>query len=91
MQKIKIVQLAVKEAIEPMFEPQFLECSFAYRPGRGHRQAIHRVQMFLSQKMHWVTSCDIDNFFDTICHDRLLQLLKEKIVDKYIIELINSG
>ena len=84
----KIVQMAVKEAIEPLFEPQFLECSFAYRPGRGHRQAIHRVQMFLSQKMHWVTSCDIDNFFDTICHDLLLQKLKEKINNAYFIELI---
>jgi len=84
----KIVQMAVKETIEPLFEKDFLDSSYAYRPGRGHRRAIHRVQMYIDQNLHWITTCDIDNFFDSINHDILMQLLTTRVQDVYILELI---
>ena len=84
----KIVQTAVKNKIEPLFESHFLPCSYAYRPGRGHRKAIHNVNHFIGQKLHWAATCDIDNFFDDINHELLLKMLGERIGGDYVLELI---
>ena len=84
----KIVQSAVKSEIEPLFEKEFLSCSYAYRPGRGHRKAIHNIDHYLAQRLHWITTNDIDNFFDTIDHSILLSQLKDKISDEYLLNLI---
>jgi len=84
----KIVQTAVKQEIEPLFEKEFLSCSYAYRPGRGHRKAIHNIDHYLSQKMHWITTCDIDNFFDSIDHTLLINQLQKKVKDNYVLSLI---
>ncbi len=84
----KIVQTTVKSEIEPVFESDFLPCSYAYRPGRGHRKAIHNIDHFISQQLRWIASCDIDNFFDTIDHSLLIKMLQEKIKDENILNLI---
>ncbi|MCB0275924.1 MAG: CRISPR-associated endonuclease Cas1 [Calditrichaeota bacterium] len=84
----KIVQMALKLEIEPRFERIFLDTSYAYRQRKGHRKAISRVKHYLSQKATWVTTCDIDNFFDSIDHQRLLAQLPGLIEDEYQLELI---
>ena len=86
--KDKIVQMAVRNAIEPIFNPEFLDCSYAYRPRKGHRKAIHRVEHYLKTGHVWVANCDIDNFFDTVDHSILLKQLEEKITDSKILRLI---
>lgn len=87
--KDKIIQHAVKFAIEPLFEADFLNCSYAYRKNKSARKAINAVTTYvIEQKRRWVLTCDIDNFFDNINHEVLFKLLSEKIDDERIINLI---
>lgn len=86
--KDKVVQMAVRNAIEPIFNATFLDCSYAYRLGKGHRKAIGRVEHYLDMGNAWVTTCDIDKFFDCLVHEILLSLVKEKISDARILRLI---
>ncbi len=69
----KIVQAALLQVLEPLAEKLFLDTSYAYRQGKGHYKAIRRVEHHLTNmKLHWAAIEDIDNFFDTLNHDRLL-------------------
>lgn len=78
--KDKIVQTATRYSIEPLFEEQFLNVSYAYRPEKGAVKAIRRVQhRLLGEHLEWVTIADIDNFFDTIQPEILFTLLNETI------------
>ncbi len=86
----KIVQTAVKNAIEPTFEKQFLPCSFAYRPGRGHHNAIDKTIEYLKSGHTYIATCDIDNFFDSLDHDLLMRLVREQISDARILRLIEA-
>ncbi|GAB61735.1 MAG: CRISPR-associated endonuclease Cas1 [Candidatus Jettenia sp.] len=70
----KVVQAAMLEVVEPLAEKMFLDCSYAYRPGTGHYKAIRRVENSLNnRKKTWVVQRDIDNFFDTVDHNRLME------------------
>jgi len=60
----KVAQMAVFLILEERWEREFLDCSYAYRKGKGVNRAIDRVEHYLSQKLHWVATCDIDDFFD---------------------------
>lgn len=84
----KVVQMAVKMVMEPIFNAEFLDCSYAYRPRKGHRKALNRVEHYLSSGFVWVTSCDIHKFFDSLNHQILLELIKQKIKDERILRLI---
>lgn len=85
----KIVQVAVKNAITPVIEKNFLPCSYAYRPGKNTLKAIQQAQYFITeQNKRWISACDIDRFFDTIPHDLLLGKLGKKINSRNIVELI---
>ncbi len=85
----KIVQVAVKNVIEPHFEKGFLPCSFAYRPGKNTLRAVKQVSYFIQKEnRRWIAVCDIDNFFDTIPHELLLGKLEKKIRSPGIMHLI---
>jgi len=86
--KDKIVQEATRSILEPRFNPVFMDFSYAYRPGKGPRKAIGRVQHYLEQKRIWTATSDIDNFFDSIDHSLLLKLISERIWEKEILRLI---
>jgi group II intron reverse transcriptase/maturase/CRISPR-associated endonuclease Cas1 len=87
--KDKIVQVAAKNIIEPLFEHQFLNVSYGYRPGKGPVKAINRVRnRIVAEQREWVTLADIDNFFDTINPEILFKLLEEKIDSPKLIALI---
>ena len=85
----KIVQHAVKIVLEPIFSPIFLDCSYAYRPGKGPRKAYKRVNHYLViEKRRWVTLADFDNFFDSLDQKILISQLLKYINDMEIIKLI---
>ncbi len=84
----KIVQMAVKQSVEPILNSIFLSCSYAYRPNKGHRKAINQVKHVLHQKCQWVTSCDIENFFGSLNHAVLLEQIRNYIHDFRILRLI---
>ncbi|MCC8198153.1 MAG: CRISPR-associated endonuclease Cas1 [Tannerellaceae bacterium] len=85
----KIVQQAIKSLIEPKIDKVFLNNSYGYRPGRGPVKAVQRLQYLMRQtKKGWVAKLDIDDFFDSINHERLFTRLRNFLKDEEIIRLI---
>lgn len=85
----KIVQQAAVNLISPIFEKTFLDCSYAYRPGKGPVRAIGRIEHILkNSKPKWVVLFDIDNFFDTLDHKLLLSALGHGINDERFLSLV---
>lgn len=86
----RIVQAAVVNVIEPIFEHDFAEHSYGFRPGRGCKDALRRVEQRIRQGDYYVVDADLKGYFDTIPHDRLLERLSEKIADGRLLSLIES-
>jgi group II intron reverse transcriptase/maturase len=84
----RVVQMAVKIVIEPIFEADFQDNSYGFRPKRSAHQAVEDVRNHLLGGKTEVIDADISKYFDTIPHDRLLQLVAKRIVDKQILKLI---
>ncbi len=85
----KIVQQAIKLLIEPILDKRFYNCSYAYRPNRGHLKAIKRAIHECKQiDNKWILKLDIDNYFDNIDHTILFSRLKNNILDEEICRLI---
>lgn len=86
--KDRVVQMALKLVIEPIFEADFADSSYGFRPGRNAHQAMDEVSMQLRYKNTQVIDADITAYFDTIPHDKLLKAVARRIVDKNILALI---
>jgi RNA-directed DNA polymerase len=86
----RTVQAAVRQVIEPIFERDFAEQSYGFRPQRGCKDALRRVDELLKQGFTWVVDADLKSYFDTIPHDRLMQRLREKISDGRTLKLIEQ-
>ncbi len=86
--KDRVVQMAVKLVIEPIFEADFEENSYGFRPKRNAHQAMDDVSLQLRMGKTQVIDADISKYFDTIPHDKLLALVAKRIVDKNILRLI---
>ena len=84
----RVVQMAVKIVIEPIFEADFQDNSYGFRPKRNAHQAVEDVNSHLFKGKTDVIDADISKYFDTIPHDRLMQLVAKRIVDKQILKLI---
>jgi RNA-directed DNA polymerase len=85
----RVVQCAVKLIIEPIFEADFKDCSFGFRPGRSAHQALEAVQANLREGRCAVYDADLASYFDTIPHDKLLQGVRQRVVDRSVVSLIN--
>ena len=86
----RIVQTATRMAIEPVFEREFAEHSYGFRPGRGCKDALRRVDELLQSGLVHVVDVDIKGYFDSIPHERLMALVKERIADGRVLTLIES-
>lgn len=86
--KDRIVQTAVKLVIEPIFEVQFLESSYGFRPGRGCKDALREVNRLLKEGYTHVVDADLQGYFDSIPHDKLMERVEASISDGRILELI---
>jgi len=84
----KIVQKALQLALEPYFDKNFSDKNYGYRPGKGPLRAINRVRDFIARGYRYVYKTDIDDFFETIPHQKLLAVLKREIADGRIVTLI---
>jgi RNA-directed DNA polymerase len=84
----RVVQAAVVNVIEPIFEREFAEHSYGFRPGRGCKDALRRVDGLLKQGYHYVVDADLKSYFDTIPHEGLLARLGERIADGSVLSLI---
>ena len=86
----RMVQAAVVNVIEPIFERDFAEHSYGFRPGRGCKDGLRRVDQLLKQGYAFVVDADLKGYFDSIPHDGLMARLKEKIADGSVLSLIES-
>jgi RNA-directed DNA polymerase len=86
----RVVQTALRQVIEPIFEHDFAEHSYGFRPGRGSKDALRRVDALLKSGHLYVVDADLRQYFDTIPHDRLLTRVQEKIADGRVLQLIES-
>lgn len=88
--KDRIAQQAVKMVLEPILEREFLDVSYGFRPKRGAQEAIQRVNELLREGYTWVVDADLQAYFDTIPHKRLMMKLETSISDGRILELIEK-
>jgi RNA-directed DNA polymerase len=86
----RTVEAAVRHVLEPIFENDFAESSYGFRPGRGCREAVARVEEWLSQGRVWCVDGDLKSYFDTIPHLGLLGLVKQRVVDGSVLALIQQ-
>ena len=84
----RVVQGAVRHVIEPIFEKEFAEHSYGFRPQRGCKDALRRVDELLKRGFVYVVDADLKSYFDTIPHGRLMDRLRERIADGRVLGLI---
>ena len=88
--KDRIVQTAVKLVIEPIFEAAFHPSSYGFRPGRGCRDALAEVDSLIKEGSTFVVDADLESYFDSIPHERLMERVEERISDGRVLDLIRG-
>ena len=83
--KDKVVQQAMRLLLEPLFEPEFLDCSYGFRPGRSAHDALKRIRQWTGAT--WIIQGDIKGCFDNINHEKLARRLEVKVKDKNLMDL----
>ncbi len=86
----RVAQMAVKLVIEPIFEADFEDCSYGFRPKRDAHQAIAAVRQGLYKAQPYVLDADLQQYFDTIAHDKLMQTIAGRINDRHILNWIKQ-
>lgn len=87
----KIAQRAIVMVLEPIYEHDFLDCSFGFRPGRSAHQALHTLRTgLMEQGLRWVIDVDIAKYYDTIDHRHLRQFLDSRVTDGVIRRMIDK-
>ena len=88
--KDRIVQMAVLLVVEPIFEADFVDSSYGFRPGRSAEDALAEIRRHLQAGRTEVYDADLQGYFDTIPHDQLLQCLRMRVVDRSVLALIRA-
>jgi len=86
----RVVQTALRNVLEPIFEQTFAEQSYGFRPQRGCKDALRRVAKLLVEGYTWVLDADLKSYFDTIAHEQLMQLVRQRVADRRVLRLIES-
>jgi RNA-directed DNA polymerase len=84
----RVVQMATLLILEPIFEADFLDCSYGFRPGRNAHQALEEIRGHLHAGYQAVYDADLKSYFDTISHEKLLACLRYRIVDRSVLRLV---
>lgn len=86
----RVIQMAAKLVIEPIFEADFQECSYGFRPKRSATQALEAIREAGNRGYNFVVDADIQGYFDAIDRDTLIELVKERISDRRVLKLIRQ-
>jgi RNA-directed DNA polymerase len=86
----RVVQMAVLLILEPIFEADFLDSSYGFRPGRSAHQAVDAIRRYLDAGFQEVYDADLKGYFDTIPHDQLLKAVEMRVVDRQVLHLIRQ-
>jgi RNA-directed DNA polymerase len=86
----RICQEALKNRLEPIFEPEFNDCSFGYRPGRSAHDALRKIWHELMSGYQWIVDADLRDYFGSVNHDKLIAMIAEKVSDGRVLSLIRQ-
>ncbi len=86
----RIIQQAIAQVLIPIYEPKFSDGSYGYRPNRSAKDAICKVKEYANEGYKWAVSLDLSKYFDTLNHELLMNMLREDIKDKVLIDLIKK-
>ena len=86
----RLIQQAISQELTPIFEEQFSDNSFGFRPGRSTHDAIKRCKQFAEEGYVYVVSMDLQAYFDTVNHSKLIEVLSRTIKDGRVISLIHK-
>jgi group II intron reverse transcriptase/maturase len=86
----RAVQQAVAAKLSDIYEPVFSEYSYGFRPERGCHDAVAQAIAYMDEGYEWVIDLDISKFFDTVCHDKLISILREQVSDPAVLHLVRS-
>jgi RNA-directed DNA polymerase len=84
----RLIQQALHQVLQPLFDPMFSEGSFGFRPGRSAQQAVQQTQAYICEGKRWVVDIDLEQFFDRVNHDVLMARVARRIRDKRVLKLI---
>ena len=86
----RVVQASLKLVLEPIFEADFLPCSYGFRPNHRAHDAIAEVRLFAARSYEWIVEGDIRSCFDEISHSALLERVRKRIGDKRVVALVKA-
>src|ERR1041384_5782931 len=86
----RLIQQALHQVLSPLFEPDFSETSYGFRPQRSAHQAVLKAREYVSEGRRWVVDIDLEKFFDRVNHDILMSRLARRIKDKRVLRLIRG-
>ena len=86
----RFIQQAISQVLSEEYEPSFSDNSFGFRPNRGTHDAIKRVQSYAEKGYRYCVDLDLERFFDTVNHSKLIQVLSERIKDGRVVSLIHK-
>lgn len=84
----RLIQQALNQVLQPIFDPEFSDSSYGFRPGRGAHQAVLQAREYASTGLRWVVDMDLEKFFDRVNHDILMSRVARKIKDRMVLQLI---
>ncbi|HJS99134.1 MAG TPA: group II intron reverse transcriptase/maturase [Terriglobales bacterium] len=84
----RLIQQALHQVLQPLFEPEFSESSYGFRPGRNAHQAVEAARSYVAEGKRWVVDLDLEKFFDRVNHDILMARVARKVKDKRVLKLI---
>jgi RNA-directed DNA polymerase len=84
----RVIQQALHQVMQPLFEPEFSESSYGFRPGRNAHQAVKAARSYVAEGERWVVDLDLEKFFDRVNHDVLLARVARRVKDKRVLKLI---
>jgi group II intron reverse transcriptase/maturase len=87
----KIVQKAMAEVLSVIYEQDFLDCSYGFRPGRGQHQALEEVgRVICTRPTGWILELDITAYFDSIVREQLMEMIEKRVSDRSVLRLIRK-
>jgi RNA-directed DNA polymerase len=87
----RFIQQAMLQVLQPEWDKAFSDGSYGFRPGRSAHQAIAQAQRYLGEGYSWVVDLDLEKFFDRVNHDKLMSLVKQRVADRRVLQLIDRS
>ena len=86
----RLIQQAIVQVLSPIYEQQFSETSFGFRPNRSCEMAIIKLLEYFNDGYTWIVDIDLQKFFDTVCHDKLISIIMKTVHDGELVSLIRK-